>query len=360
MEYHEPVDEPKSSTSQYPPQTSKFPFPMQPHSSTYSQSENQPPSYMNYTSHPPQCQPYPNYSNYSHYSSLHRYSTPISRSYDVSPDMYFQQNYAIGSERHISPQHYPMNYSRHTQFRPVNDGVEYRMNGDGVFRDEREEMKRNEYFEYSNMSERPRSVTMSQTDIYNTRPIHSSDRRTNESHLAPSPIQCTYDGGNQITNTKTNAEFNPIKREEIKENKEENVEMKEEEAKAKEIVRMTEAYQGKMEFSTIEEAYKTLSEWAGKNNVTLRKGSGNNKTTKDGTKKKVVFVCECSGKYRSCMYSPRKIPQISSSVEEMGDKRKLRKRKSKKTECPFRINLNYRVKDGMWCITKMILQHNHM
>ncbi|EKE41207.1 FAR1 DNA-binding domain containing protein [Entamoeba nuttalli P19] len=111
-------------------------------------------------------------------------------------------------------------------------------------------------------------------------------------------------------------------------------------------------YEGKNEFQSYEEAMKLLTEWAEGCGVVLRKGSGNNKSMKDGTKKKVVLVCQCSGKYRSCSGSP---------TEEVCCQTKgIKKRRSKKTECPFRINLNYRTKTRTWNITKMILEHNHM
>ncbi|EDR21832.1 hypothetical protein EDI_253220 [Entamoeba dispar SAW760] len=111
-------------------------------------------------------------------------------------------------------------------------------------------------------------------------------------------------------------------------------------------------YEGKKEFISYEEAISLLTKWAEECGVVLRKGSGNNKTMKDGTKKKVVLVCQCSGKYRSCSGSP---------TEEIYCQTKgIKKRRSKKTECPFRINLNYRTKTKTWNITKMILEHNHM
>ncbi|KAL7712590.1 FAR1 domain-containing protein [Entamoeba marina] len=114
-------------------------------------------------------------------------------------------------------------------------------------------------------------------------------------------------------------------------------------------VKVTKNYNGKREFASFEEAIEALTRWAEENAVILRKGSGNNKTMKDGSKKKVVLVCQCSGKYRSCSGSP--------SADD--GQKPVRKRRSKKTECPFRINLNYRAKSNTWNITKMTLEHNH-
>ncbi|KAL7714838.1 FAR1 domain-containing protein [Entamoeba marina] len=122
-------------------------------------------------------------------------------------------------------------------------------------------------------------------------------------------------------------------------------------------VLQTAEYNGVREFESMEAAIATLTAWAETQNVILRKGSGNNKTMKDGTRKKVVLVCQCSGKYRSCSYSPRGSSNGNSSGDE--GQRVVKKRRSKKTECPFRINLNYRAKSNTWNITKMILEHNH-
>ncbi|BFU20443.1 FAR1 DNA-binding domain containing protein [Entamoeba histolytica HM-1:IMSS-B] len=128
---------------------------------------------------------------------------------------------------------------------------------------------------------------------------------------------------------------------------------------------VTEEYTGKREFDTMNEAINVLTSWAETQHVVLRKGSGNNKTMKDGTKKKIVLVCQCSGKYRSCSYSPRGASSASNSSCEEGQptnstpQRTVKKRRSKKTECPFRINLNYRANTNTWNITKMILEHNH-
>nr|BAN41752.1 hypothetical protein [Entamoeba invadens] len=125
-------------------------------------------------------------------------------------------------------------------------------------------------------------------------------------------------------------------------------------------VLMTPEYVGRKEFATMEDAVAVLTQWAESQNVTLRKGSGNNKTMKDGTKKKIVLVCQCSGKYRSCSYSPRGGSASNSSCEDaLAPAKTPKKRRSKKTECPFRINLNYRANSNTWNITKMILQHNH-
>ncbi|ELP90804.1 hypothetical protein EIN_026830 [Entamoeba invadens IP1] len=120
-------------------------------------------------------------------------------------------------------------------------------------------------------------------------------------------------------------------------------------------------YTGKMEFETLDEAIDTMMAWADSQNVVLRKGSGNNKTMRDGSRKKQVLVCQCSGKYRSCSYSPKGGSSNSSCDEpqRVGSPKPHSKRKSKKTECPFRINLNFQTKTGRWNITKIVLEHNH-
>ncbi|ELP94794.1 hypothetical protein EIN_246880 [Entamoeba invadens IP1] len=116
-------------------------------------------------------------------------------------------------------------------------------------------------------------------------------------------------------------------------------------------------YEGLSEFQTYEEAMQALNEWAKDVGVVLRKGSGNNKSMKDGTKRKVVLVCQCSGKYRSCSGSPTEEVELSKINEKT---KGTRKRRSKKTGCPFRINLNFRTKTNTWNITKMICEHNHL
>ena len=98
-------------------------------------------------------------------------------------------------------------------------------------------------------------------------------------------------------------------------------------------------YTGLTSFKTLDDAVFAVNHWADKNNIVIRKGSGNNKLTKTGEKRKVVLVCQFSGKRKS------KVPE--------GKKRVI------KTECPFRINLNYKVKTDTWQITKMNLKHNH-
>lgn len=98
-------------------------------------------------------------------------------------------------------------------------------------------------------------------------------------------------------------------------------------------------YRGPLNFDTLDEAMDTLIRWAAKHYIIIRKGSGNNKLTKKGAKRKVVLVCQCSGRTKKT--------------------KKDRKCKVIKTECPFRINLNYRDKSDQWSITKMRLEHNH-
>ncbi|ELP93212.1 hypothetical protein EIN_055170 [Entamoeba invadens IP1] len=121
-------------------------------------------------------------------------------------------------------------------------------------------------------------------------------------------------------------------------------------------IRKADIYTGLTEFDTLEEAIGYLTDWATSQGLIIRKGSANNKTNKDGTRKKQVLVCQCSGKYRSTSCNPK--DTSGSSFEEPHQERK--KRKSKKTECPFRINLNFKAKLGKWKITKMVLQHNHL
>ena len=109
-----------------------------------------------------------------------------------------------------------------------------------------------------------------------------------------------------------------------------------------ELTRVTEQYTGQRRFDSLEDALGTLSDWALRNQIRLRKGSGNNKVDKNGFKRKVVLVCQFSGK------SKQTAPHDSD--------KKLR---IVKTSCPFRINLNFRDKQSAWFITKMVIKHNH-
>ena len=118
-----------------------------------------------------------------------------------------------------------------------------------------------------------------------------------------------------------------------------------------EIKRITK-YDGEKEFATSEEALTVLTQWADSVGIVLRKGSGNNKTMKDGTKKKFVLVCQYSGKPMSGSTTPPE--EVERGVKG------AKKRRLKKTECPFRINLNYRPKTNSWNITKMVMEHNHL
>ena len=101
----------------------------------------------------------------------------------------------------------------------------------------------------------------------------------------------------------------------------------------------TPIYEGIKEFSTLDDAVNAIRTWGIEHDVVIRKGSGNNKLTKNGVKRKVILVCQCSGKQQ----------KLTSG----------RKSRIMKTECPFRINLNFRTTTNTWNITKMILDHNH-
>lgn len=117
---------------------------------------------------------------------------------------------------------------------------------------------------------------------------------------------------------------------------------------------VTQEYCGVREFPSAQDAITTLTRWAWSQHVVLRKGSGNNKTTKEGTRKKLVLVCQCSGKYRTGTTTSSEANEIEEDGTQI-----IHKRRTKKTRCPFRINLNLNPKDCRWVITKMVLEHNH-
>ena len=102
----------------------------------------------------------------------------------------------------------------------------------------------------------------------------------------------------------------------------------------------TPRYTGPKEFPTLEEAVSSIRQWGMQHDIIIRKGSGNNKLTKSGEKKKVILVCQCNGKQTKTQTTSRKSKIV-------------------KTECPFRINLNFREDKNIWVITKMMLTHNH-